>query len=90
MDKLVIVAYVGIKQCYDGSSADYLETISNIFDERIGKNALCLIVPKRDTTEIAIDCINPKLLDAEQYKKVEESVEKLKKAVDSLIKKGED
>ena len=90
MEKLIVVVYVGIRQFMDDNSIDYLDKISNVFGNKLGDDVYCLIVPKRDTTEITIDCINPKLLDAEQYKKVEESVEKLKRAADEIIKKGED
>ena len=90
MDKLILVVYVGIQQFMNDNAIDYLDRISEVFGERLGDDVYCLIVPKRDTTEITVDCINPKLVDAEQYKKAEESVEKLKKAADSLIKEGED
>ena len=84
MNKLILVIYVGVRQFVDNDAIEYLNKISQIFGSKIKDDVLYLIVPTRETTEITIDCINPKLLDAEQYKKVEESVEKLKRAADEI------
>lgn len=96
MEKLVIVAYVGVKQCSGNDVVEYLEKISEVFGKRLGDDVYCLIVPKRDTTEITVDCINPKLLDAELYREAEKSVKIFQDAIDEImehrkaIKKGED
>ena len=92
MEKLVIIAYVGVKQCSGNDVVEYLEKISEVFGNKLGDDVYCLIVPRWDTTEITVDCINPKLLDAEQYKKVEASVKEFQDAVDEIMKKrkGED
>lgn len=90
MEKLILVIYVGVRQFMDNDAIEYLDKISQIFGSKIKDDVLYLVVPKRDTTEITIDCINPKLLNKKQYKKVEESVKKLKRAADEIMKKGED
>lgn len=92
MEKLIVVVYVGIRQFMDDNSIDYLDKISQVFGNKLGDDVYCLIVPRWDTTEITVDCINPKLLDAEQYKKVEASVKEFQDAVDEIMKKrkGED
>lgn len=96
MEKLILVVYVGIQQFAGESAIDYLDKISEVFGKRLGDDVYCLIVPKRDTTEITVDCINPKLVDAELYREAEKSVKIFQDAIDEImehrkaIKKGED
>ena len=96
MEKLILVIYVGIKQFMDNDAIDYLDKISQIFGSKIKDDVIYLIVPKRDTTEITVDCINPKLVDAELYREAEKRVKIFQDAIDEImehrkaIKKGED
>lgn len=96
MEKLILVVYVGIRQFADESAIDYLDKISEAFGNKLGDDVYCLIVPKRDTTEITVDCINPKLVDAELYMEAEKRVKIFQDAIDELMeymekmKKGED
>lgn len=89
MDKLILVVYVGIQQFMDDNAIEYLDKISQVFGKRLGDDVYCLIVPKRDTTEITIDCINPKLVDAELYREAEKRVKAFQDIIDELIEKRE-
>lgn len=96
MEKLIVVVYVGIRQFMDDDAIDYLDKISQVFGNKLGDDVYCLIVPKRDTTEITVDCINQKLVDAELYREAEKRVKIFQDAIDEImehrkaIKKGED
>ena len=74
-DKLLIVIYVNIAPIDSAYVSECLHEIAKatMFDESIVR----LVIPVREG-ETRVECINPKLLNEDAYKEVEETVEKLK------------
>lgn len=86
-DKIIIVVYVGVK-----SSDYYYEIVENVrkatkplFDESVKM----IYVPDHNNFGIKIDCINPVILDEEQFKKADETIDKLVEYCDKFINDDE-
>ena len=78
-DKLFIIIYMNVGSVNSADVPVYLEEIERAtrFDESIVR----LIIPVREG-ETRVECVNPKLLNEENYKEVEETIEKIKKLLD--------
>lgn len=80
--KLFLVIYLDITSIPSSDVAQYLYKVEEVikFDESVMR----LIVPIRGETRV--ECINPVLLDEEQYKAVEEKINELKEVVEEKLK----
>lgn len=82
-EKLFLVMYVDISGVNSSDVAEYLNHFANAFqyDESIER----LIIPTREG-ESRVECINPVLLNKEQYAEVERKIESIKKEVSEALK----
>ena len=79
-DKIILVTYVGIKNLgSEGTILDHLVAIDAMIRSAFDSTVKTLIVPRRDTDETWVECINPQLVSEEKYKEAEEAVENLNK-----------
>lgn len=82
-DKLFLVCYLNIRDIPGMDVSQYIENFSRAFpyDDSVEK----IIIPMREG-ETRVECINPVLLNEEQYKNVDEKVKNLKKEVENALK----
>ena len=84
--KLLIVVYVGMKRVGDFASR-YIRNVSENLQNSIwADDCNFLVVPRGDSEEITIECINPVLLTEDKYKEVEDTVNKLKEVLKEFKK----
>ena len=92
-DKILVAIYVGTEGISD--PAEYVEKVGESFMDffEAFDDVATLVIPAAGTTSIKIDYINPILLigkSAEKkYAEMEESIDKLKKSIDSFLGKTE-
>lgn len=77
--KLIVVIYVGTEDMSNVVQAidDVRNSISSFFD----KSVKLIFVPDYNNIGIKVDCINPVLLDEEEFKKVDEKLDKINKLI---------
>ena len=82
-DKIIIVIYGGLKGRQD-SVLEFLTAIDRMVKTGFDDSVKTLVIPRYDTEETWIECINPQLVTEEKYKEAEEAVEKLKKMLEEI------
>lgn len=86
-EKIIIIIYFGVKnQENDDVMFEASKLIKNSFDDSIR----ILVVPEYRSFGIKFECINPVLLNEEQYKKVEDTINEFEKKIKKLGLKYED
>ena len=83
-ERLFIVVYLNISNFSDQQNIKaYIYNISNSlkYDDTINT----LVIPVRDS-ETRIECINPMLLNKEQYKEVENKINEFKEKINEQIR----
>ena len=80
-DKLFLVLYLNVGNIHIVDVPAYVENTAKAL--KMDESVMTLIVPVRE--ESRVECINPVLLTDEQYKDVEEKIEKFKKEVEEAI-----
>lgn len=84
--KLLILVYAGTKRVGD-LAHQYLGYISeNLQNSLWADDCNFLIIPRGDSEEITIECINPVLLTEDKYKEVEDTVNELKEVLKEFKK----
>ena len=84
--KLLILVYAGTRRVGDLVS-QYLGDISeNLQNSPLADECNFLVIPRGDSEEITIECINPVLLTENKYKEVEDTVNKLKEVLKEFKK----
>ena len=87
-DKLIVVIYVGtedIQKTYE-LVIDLEKNIKKCFDDSVR----LIFVPDVNNIGIKFECINPVLLNEEQYKKVEDKLTVLDNKIKNYIDNGKD
>lgn len=82
-ERLFIIVYVNISNFSDQQTVkEYVYHISNSlkYDDTINT----IVIPVRDS-ETRIECINPILLNEDQYKEVESKINELKERINEQI-----
>ena len=82
-DKLFLVFYLNIENIQDYEVSEYLDQVARAFqfDDSIEK----MFVPIREG-ETRVECINPVLLNEEQYAEVEKKIASIKEEVSEILK----
>lgn len=84
-DKIILVTYVGIKNLgREGTILDHLVAIDAMIRPAFDSTVKTLIVPRRDTDETWVECINPQLVSEEKYKEAEDAIQKLQDIVNEI------
>ena len=82
-DKIIIVIYLGAGNVCD--TYEYImnveKNIRNLFDESVK----LIFAPLHDEFGVKFECINPVLLNEEQYKAVEKKINTLETTLNELI-----
>lgn len=82
-DKIILVVYVGIEKLgSEGTILDHLVAIDAMIRSTFDSTVKTIIIPRRDTDETWVECINPQLVSEEKYKEAQEAVEKLNKVLE--------
>ena len=80
-DKIIIIFYVGVKSLPRNKAAKYMANIKFYFKSYLEDESSELVfVPVYSNDDVKVDSINPKRLSDDDYKIVEESVEKFRKS----------
>ena len=87
-DKVLLVAYVGVRDRGDDYLMHVAEHIHDAF--RWYEDVELILIPEENANDIRLECLNPVLLNEEKYAEVEAAVEKYKKAVDNLLNSEQD
>ena len=82
-NKLFLVSYLNISTIASTDISQFLDEFSRAikFDDSVQH----LIIPIRDG-ETRVECINPVLLNEEQYKETEEKIKNLQEKVEEALK----
>ena len=82
-DKLFLIIYLNIGSIADVDVSEYIRQFADslTFDESVVR----LIIPIRKG-ETRVECINPVLLNEEQYKEAEEKIKSLQEEVEKALK----
>ena len=82
-DKLFLIIYINIGNISDSDVSIFLRNFADAttFDESVMR----LIIPVRGE-ETRVECINPVLLNEEQYKETEEKIKGLQEKVEEALK----
>ena len=81
-DKIIVIVYVGTCRYNDATALEYLRAVSDRFYSAFDDSVKALVIPRGDTDETWVECINPQLVSEEKYKEAEETVEKIKKILE--------
>lgn len=87
-DKVLLVAYVGVRDRGDDYFMYVAKHIPDVFERY--EDVELLLIPEESTNGIRLECLNPVLLNEEKYAEVEAAVEKYKKSIDDLLNKEQD
>lgn len=82
-DKIIIVVYLGAGDVYDTYEyiMDVEKNIKNLFDESVK----LIFAPLHNKVGAKFECINPVLLNEEQYKAVEKKINTLGTTLKEII-----
>lgn len=83
MNKIILVAYLNIKNIPIAEVQDALEGVANSLK---GLGVKPIVVPIREG-ETRVECINPQLVSEEKYKEAEAMVDKATEALNNFIDK---
>lgn len=82
-ERLFIIVYLDVSRFSDQNIKEYTNHVSNSlkYDDTINT----IVIPVKDS-ETRIECINPVLLNEDQYKEVESKINELKERINGEIK----
>jgi hypothetical protein len=85
-EKIILVAYLNICDYPAEEVPSVMKDVSEHFSGQFKKddNVYTIVVPVYDR-ETEIECINPKLVSEEEYKKAESACKKLEKVITEFI-----
>lgn len=83
-DKLFLVFYVGVKSIRTEDRYVYFNEIVHHMD--FDYTIRPIYVPDYCSDEIRVECINPKLITEEEYKSVQEIIDKANNLIEELKK----
>lgn len=83
-DKLFLVFYVGVKHIHTEDRCVYFNEIVHHMD--FDYTIMSIYVPDYCSDEIRVECINPKLITEEEYKSVQEIIDKVNNLIEDLRK----
>lgn len=81
--KIILIIYVGTEDMSNVYQA--IDEIRNAVSHFFDKSVKLIFVPDYNNIGIKVDCINPVLLDEEEFKKVDEKLDKINKLIDEHL-----
>lgn len=81
MDKIILVHYIDIGGMPISEVKDHLQRLHQQLSNQEG--IISYVIPTRTATYI--ECINPKLVSEEEFKKAQEVLDRNQKIVDNLV-----
>lgn len=82
-DKIIIIAYIDIRDiAYEGIPC-YIDSVSNYFTKAFDNTIKCIVVPFKNDTKI--ECINPQLVNEEEYIKINKIISDLENSYQEVI-----
>ena len=82
-NKIILIVYVGLKG--ESSPSEILYNVEKSLRNKFDDSIFLAIVPDyQNYFSMRIECINPVLLDDEQYKKVEEKIKEFEEKIKGL------
>ena len=83
-DKIFLVLYVDVSRIQIEDTYEYLSTVTDAFERIKDESVQMVILPVREQ-ETRLECINPVLLNEEQYAQVQEKLNAFQKVFDELM-----
>ena len=83
-DKIFLVLYVDVSRIPIEDTYEYLSTVTDAFERIKDESVQMAILPVREQ-ETRLECINPVLLNEEQYAQVQEKLNDFQKVFDELM-----
>ena len=84
---IYIVIYAGVQDISDGMRVEYLSSLSQCMKTLLeGEHTKCIVVPRRDTKETWVECINPQLLSEEKFREAEAFLDNAKARIEEVLK----
>jgi hypothetical protein len=87
--KTILVFYVGIKDIPPQHIDDVFESISSI-QSKLGDDFISFAIPVNSMVDSWIECINPVLLDEEQYKDTKDKLQFIQEQYEKQLKDVQD
>ena len=88
--KLIVVIYVGSENKEPHIIFQTISDIRKFISQYFDKSVKLIFVPDYNNIGIKVDCINPVLLDEEEFKKVDEKLDKINKLIDEHLNDDEE
>jgi len=86
MDKIIIVYYLNVDGLSPEDVARFCSETARSLEKKFGSNQYTNIILPVRNRETRVDCINPKLISAEEYKNVEEILKRNEQIVNMVLK----
>lgn len=85
MDTVILVFYVGVKGLTDSQVYRHMSDIQDAIRVKPMEGCKVLVLPTAETNEVRVECINPKLVTEEEFKKASALIEKSEKAISDFM-----
>jgi len=83
-DKIIVVFYINVKDLEPSDRAAFLNDVQEQVKSFEDESVITWIIPSTDGKN-RLECINPVLLNEEQYKEVEEKLDYIRSKYNELI-----
>ena len=85
MDKLILVIYIGVNGLTTQAAVDLVQQYKKIFQKQIEEDIMVFFIPSTELDTCKIECINPKLLNEEEYQLAKDKLKILNQKIDKIV-----
>ena len=85
MDKLILVIYIGINNLSTEEIDKLISRYKKMMESQLKEDMMVFFVPSKEVETYKIECINPKLLNEEEYQLAKDKLKILNQKIDKII-----
>ena len=85
MDKLILVIYIGINNLSTEEIYKLISRYKKMMESQLKEDMMVFFVPSKEVETYKIECINPKLLNEEEYQLAKDKLKILNQKIDKII-----
>ena len=85
-DCIILVFYVSVKNIDAIDIPYYMDHFVNSVQANKDESVEMYFIPSREIETSKVECINPKLVTEEQYKQIQETIDRFQSELDNLTK----
>lgn len=83
MEKIILVFYVGVGNSSGHHIKEMIDQVITMLRKNKDEGIIHYIIPSKEETRI--ECINPRVISAEEFKSVKEILDRNQKIVDDIV-----